>query len=331
MNHNGESIRCAIILAGGDGERLRPFVEELQSKYLPKQYVNFVGKRSMLEHTYDRARKLLARENIFTVARKVHLLLPEARGQLGKLPQHRVILQPQNKDTLPAILLALMAVQKKHPNANVIVFPADHFVLEEDLFMAYVTSAFNYIEREPEQMVLLGRIPDFQDSEYDYVLPKEDPKFSEIVTAKRFAERAGRVSAYWLVQRGALWNTSILAANVNTLLRAVRELAPDLHQSFQKIKPYLGTPSERRCMVELYVGMEPRNFLKDFLELLPPYDSSILKVLPFDEVLWSDWDAQERVMRVTMKTGDLRRLNRTTHNPESEFLNKDRPKVSVNR
>jgi mannose-1-phosphate guanylyltransferase len=57
---------CGLVLAGGEGQRLRPFVKRLRGDALPKQYVNFSGSRLMLEHTYSRAEKLIPRERLFT-------------------------------------------------------------------------------------------------------------------------------------------------------------------------------------------------------------------------------------------------------------------------
>jgi mannose-1-phosphate guanylyltransferase len=63
----GLPARCGIVLAAGEGKRLRSFVENLSGYALPKQYVNFTGKRSMLEHTFCRAQKMIPPERLFTV------------------------------------------------------------------------------------------------------------------------------------------------------------------------------------------------------------------------------------------------------------------------
>jgi len=66
--------RCGIILAGGEGERLRPFIRQLRGSVLPKQYVNLIGTRSMLEHTFSRVEKLIPPGQIFTVVSQNHQL-----------------------------------------------------------------------------------------------------------------------------------------------------------------------------------------------------------------------------------------------------------------
>ena len=59
IGHNDDEVFCGIVLAGGEGKRLQPFIKSLGKGTLPKQYVNFIGNRSMLEHTLKRAEKLM--------------------------------------------------------------------------------------------------------------------------------------------------------------------------------------------------------------------------------------------------------------------------------
>ena len=132
------SDRCGIILAGGEGERLRPFIRQLRGGLLPKQYVNFIGTRSMLEHTFHRTEKLIPPERLFTVVSRNHLSYPEVRQQLSSRPLDTVVVQPVNRETGPGILLPLMHIYKRFPESTVAVFPSDHFIVEEELFMAHV-------------------------------------------------------------------------------------------------------------------------------------------------------------------------------------------------
>lgn len=71
------SSRFGVMLAGGNGERLRSFIQRLRGNVLPKQYVNFIGKRSMLEHTFHRAERLIQTDRLITVVSRDHLKHPE--------------------------------------------------------------------------------------------------------------------------------------------------------------------------------------------------------------------------------------------------------------
>src|SRR3974377_1003893 len=104
MKHDAQTpVRCGIVLAGGEGTRLKRFIYQLRGSQVPKQYVNFIGNRSMLEHTFDRAERLIPGDRLFTVASRDHLQYPEARRQLLHRPIDTVVLQPSNKETGPAV------------------------------------------------------------------------------------------------------------------------------------------------------------------------------------------------------------------------------------
>src|SRR5713226_7466220 len=166
-----ETVRCGIILAAGEGERLRPFIQRLRLDHLPKQYVNFVGARSMLEQTFSRVERLIPPDRVFTVVSRDHLRYPEARQQLSGRPDGTVVLQPENRETGPGILLPLMHLYKRYPEAVVAIFPSDHFIAQEEIFMAYVDLALWAVERHPSYLVLLGVEPDEPEPEYGYILP----------------------------------------------------------------------------------------------------------------------------------------------------------------
>ena len=162
--------RWGIVLAGGNGTRLRDLVYRKRADYLPKQYLNFIGKRSMLEHTLDRAEKLIPAPNILTVIAREHLKFAEVKRQIAARPQECIIVQPENKDTGPGILLPLMHLHKRNPAAVVTIFPSDHFILEERVFMQHVEQAFRIVESDGGRMVLLGMEPNQPDPEYGYIL-----------------------------------------------------------------------------------------------------------------------------------------------------------------
>ena len=175
-NRVSSNALCGIVLAGGEGKRLRPFVHLLRKDLLPKQYVNFIGSRSMLEHTFNRAERLIPSERLFTVINEAHLKFPEVRRQIWKRPAQTLVVQPENRETGPGLLLPLIYLTKHYPNAVVAIFPADHFVLEEEKLMRYVHLAHQYVKNSPFQLVLLGIEPDREESEYGYILPEKTLK-----------------------------------------------------------------------------------------------------------------------------------------------------------
>jgi len=82
-----------IILAGGEGKRLQPFIRSRFGSERPKQYCPLFGDRSMLRHTLSRAERLIPPERLLTVVTRPHL--DYAREELHDRPRGTVIVQPR--------------------------------------------------------------------------------------------------------------------------------------------------------------------------------------------------------------------------------------------
>jgi mannose-1-phosphate guanylyltransferase len=292
------TCRCGIVLAAGDGVRLRPLVERLRGKALPKQYVSFVGTRSMLEHTFSRVERLIPANRLFTVVARAHLRYPEARKQLKSRPKGRVVVQPLNRDTLPGLLLPLLHLRRLYPDSMVAVFPSDHYVLEEDRFMRFVSLAFDAVERHPDRVALLGIEPDGPESDYGYVLPGggAHPIHSgELAQVSHFVEKPDAKRAEELIHLGALWSTSVLVFHTAAFLGLVERKLTGLLSGFLRIEEALGMPEENCVIEEAYRRMMPLNLSRDFLETLAPAEAARLSVLAARGVTWSDWGSERRI------------------------------------
>ena len=307
---------CGIVLAGGEGKRLRPFVHLLRKDLLPKQYVNFIGSRSMLEHTINRAGKIIPSERLFTVINEAHLSFPEVQRQIWKRPAQTMVVQPENRETGPGLLLPLMYLTKHYPKAVVATFPSDHFVLEEEKLMRYVHLAHLHVKHNPSQLVLLGIEPDRDELEYGYIVPEKtlDAAASPAPVAL-FIEKPDPAKARDLILKGALWNTMIMVCRAESLLRLVSEIEPNLYLRFQEIYEAVGTPVEKNAIREVYQQLAPVNFSKGLLEpYIQTHPSSVL-ALRVRDVLWSDWGTESRVMEVLRRTGHVGRLNGLPFHP----------------
>lgn len=301
----GPSTRCGIILAAGEGTRLQPFIRQLRGDTLPKQYVNFTGARSMLEQTYHRAERLIARDRILTVINPRHLEYPEVYRQLCYRPQGTVVLQPKNKETGPGLLLPLMHLHKRHPGALTAVFPSDHYIREEGLFMDHVDLAFRLIEEDPGKVILLGVQPHGPDPEYGYLLPGEKiPHLSPsgAQTVVRFIEKPEPRTAQELVRRGGLWNTLVMVFKAERLLDLIRKFVPELYRPFERIGAAIGESSELDIIEKIYAGLPSANFSKEVLEVLSLQEPSPIITLPVRGVYWNDWGSVHRLR------GDLNRI-----------------------
>ncbi len=294
------SVLWGLVLAAGDGRRLQSYIQKLLGENLPKQYVNFVGRRSMLEHTIHRAKKLISARQVVTIVSRQHLQFTTVQRQLARLSPKNVIVQPENRETLPGILLPLMHLYKRCSESIVALFPSDHFILEEDRFMDYVAQAARAVAHDPSRLVLLAIEPQDPETEYGYVVPRANDGHLSIWgtrSAVRFVEKPNAAMAHGLIESGALWNTMIMVFKVRTLLQLIEKLCPAVYLDFRRILPALGSANETEAVNEIYRTLEPMNFSKVFLERLAAVSPERISVLPVLQVFWSDWGSPERLLR----------------------------------
>lgn len=307
---SSSSIRCGIVLAAGEGKRLRPFIRRLRGDALPKQYVNFLGTRSMLENTFRRAEKMISPEHLFTVVSKRHLSHSEPKRQLSGRASGTVVVQPANKDTGPGLLLPLMHLNKRYPDSTVVVFPSDHFIVEEDLFMSHVEMACHVIERDPSSLVVLGMKPNNPEPEYGYILPGgEVDNLASFTIRKvlRFVEKPQSQIARELIMGGGLWNTMVMVFKAKTLLELVRLVSPALYRSFERIGNAVGSRREREVVEAVYQRLESVNFSRGLMEPFMRQQPVSLLVLPVRGVFWSDWGSEQRIVSTLPETSYLDR------------------------
>jgi mannose-1-phosphate guanylyltransferase len=296
-------IRSGIILAAGDGRRLQPYIYRLRGDALPKQYVRFGGRRSLLEQTIHRAEMLIPPDRLFTVVGRHHLAFREAAAQLIDRPPDTVIVQPANKETAPGVLLPLIHLNARYPDSVVAIFPSDHHISEDADFMGHVDLAFRAVERDPTQLVLLGIEPQAPDSEYGYMLPgrRATDDAGGVKRVVRFVEKPALDDAGRLIHDGALWNSFVMVVQTPTLLDLIRRLAPRLYQDFSPIRLAIGSGREQAVTEDVYQVLEPLNFSKGVLERMESDDPLRVTVLPVRGVSWSDWGSEQRLVSGLME------------------------------
>ncbi len=159
----------AVVLAGGNGTRLRRFLRQAIGSERRKQFCAITGTRSMLWHTWDRAARVVDPARIVTVltAGQEQYLDGEARwGVPGT-----VLVQPGNRETAPGLVLPLLWIARRDPGATAAVFPADQFVWREERFARSVRTALAAAESWPHRLTLLGVEAEGPETGYGWITP----------------------------------------------------------------------------------------------------------------------------------------------------------------
>ena len=126
-----------VIMAGGSGTRFWP----MSRKNNPKQLLNIIGEKSMLQITIDRLLKLKKIEDIFIITRSD--LAPQIKEHVNGIPSENIIIEPEGKNTAPCIALAALRIEEINENATMGVFPADHLVIGHKEFEKAINSAIH--------------------------------------------------------------------------------------------------------------------------------------------------------------------------------------------
>ena len=282
----------SIVLAGGEGERTRPFIEQWLGYSIPKQYCTFVGTRSMLQHTLDRADQLSHKDQKVTVVSRTHhrQVWPQFENQVAG----QVILQPRNCNTGAGIFLPLTYVLARDPQATVVIYPSDHFVFPEHRFVETVQRAIRATEILAERLIVLGVRPTSLELDYGWLevgAPIGWSSGSCVQQVKSFLEKPEALTALTAMAGDALWNTLVLVTKAETLWKLGWECFPEVMLRFVQLRKSIGTPQESQTLEAIYREMPPRNFSSDLLQRVP--DS--VGVMELEEVLWSDWGRPERI------------------------------------
>lgn len=293
-----EARTWAIVLAGGEGSRLRTLTTTRAGVSVPKQFCSLSGGPSLLRQTVERAAAFAPRERILVVVSAAHRSF--WRRQLADLPTENVVVQPENRGTAPGILLPALRIRGEDPGADVVVLPSDHYVADEATLREAFRGALRGLRSDPARIVLLGVTPDAADSQYGWIVP--GPIIGGATHAiDLFVEKPPAERAAELFDRGALWSSFLFACQVSSLLEAFELSEPCLLRAFTN-ESARGDAGEER-LEELYAKLAPADFSRDVLA----HVAHRLGVVAVPPCGWSDLGTPERVASVlSASSGKLR-------------------------
>jgi mannose-1-phosphate guanylyltransferase len=282
----------SIILAGGEGERTRPFIQQWLGYPKPKQYCTFVGNRSMLQHTLDRADRLGAPHQKITVVAQSH---QEFAGEaLGGQRAGQVILEPNYCGTAPEMFLPLTYVRAWDPSATVVIFPSDHFVFPENRFLEMVRRAIRGSRIFQDRLLLLGVRPTHLELDYGWMNVGGVLGWSGgscVRQVDSFVEQLDHIQALNAMAKGALWNTSVIVGKVSTIWRLGWQYVPVIMERFERLGKAIGSTHEGRMLRQLYQKMPILDVSSELLQRVPER----LGMIELEDVLWSDWEGSDRI------------------------------------
>jgi len=208
-----------VILCGGSGTRLWP----LSRKSYPKQFARLTGQETLFQASVRRlSGEGFARPIILTNS-DFRFIVAEQLAEIGVEPAV-ILIEPEGKNTAPAVLAAALWLSEKDPDANILVAPSDHVVPDVEAFHRAVLSGLEAAENG--DLVTFGITPDRPETGYGY-LERADKNIPGKLA--RFVEKPDLATANTMLAAGNfLWNAGIFLFSASAILKGFKTHAADM-------------------------------------------------------------------------------------------------------
>ena len=275
-------VLIPIILAGGKGERFWP----LSRQHHPKQFLSLDGSGlSLLQTTADRLLSVADGWQNLWVITASHLA-EGVRQQLPNLPEANLLVEPEGRDTAPAVTWATLAVSQRYGEAAVIgFFPADHWIDDRSGFEQTLKAGVALAE-QTGAIVTLGIHPTYPATGYGYIEQGESLGEFEQQPAyrvTRFTEKPDEATAAAFVESGRFsWNGGIFIFQAGVALEELQHYAPEVIQPLmtEGVTVYPQLPkisidyalmekTQRACVLPVHFGWDDLGDWNALARLLP--------------------------------------------------------------
>jgi mannose-1-phosphate guanylyltransferase len=281
----------AVLLAGGDGIRLRDLTMRIVGDDRPKQFCPIVGAESLLRQTRARLNPLFSGDRqVFVVSRAHERYYSQ---ELADAKSSLVIAQPMNRGTAVGIIIALVQIMQADPDAIVGFFPCDHHYSDDGLFRSIVRSATTIAERFPRSLVIVGAEADYEETEYGWIEPGLavlETEAKPLYRVNRFWEKPALPQARALLQSGCLWNTFVTIGSAAAFLELVSCEVPDVVLSVTRALA-------AKDLARAYARLRSIDFSRDILA----HQTKRLLVLRDSGSGWADLGSPSRVLGLLAK------------------------------
>ncbi|MHB1872908.1 MAG: sugar phosphate nucleotidyltransferase [Steroidobacteraceae bacterium] len=285
----------ALVLAAGDGSRLKSLTTGPSGTAVPKQFCSLFDGPPLLHEALRRAHALTTAAHTCAVVAEQHRRW--WTDALATLPVDNIIVQPRNRGTAVGILLPLLRILARDPDAQLVLLPSDHLVLHESVLAESLGVALQQLLRRPHETLLMGIEPEEADPELGYIVPGEGDGHGALTVA-RFVEKPNLAETRELIRAGALWNAFIVVSSGVALLERfqarIGPIVSALQVALDCERDYPGC----RALAAMYEALPSVDFSRDIVA----GQEDAFRVLSVPKCGWSDLGTPKRVEQA-LRTG----------------------------
>ncbi len=239
-------------MAGGIGSRFWP----MSTAEHPKQFLDVLGiGKTLIQMTFERLLGVSPVENIYVLTNTDYKNL--VLEQLPQLNPNQVLTEPERKNTAPCIAYAAAKIYSLNPDANLIVSPADHLIIQTENFTRTVLAGL--VSSEKGRIATIGIAPTRPDTGYGYIEfdASTDMQPNHVVPVQQFREKPDLETAQQFLNAGNFyWNSGIFIWKASTILEALRAFQPDLHRLFAGDLSNYNTSNEQEYVDKAFCHCE---------------------------------------------------------------------------
>lgn len=262
-----------VIMAGGSGSRLWPLSRQLN----PKQFLPLTGEGSMLQETLKRLEPLEHRAPLLICNEEHRFLVAEQVRQQG-VSDARILLEPEGRNTAPAIAVAALQAIAEEPDALLLVLAADHLIRDVEKFHESISHAQTLAEGN--HLVTFGIVPTHAETGYGYIQRGEELKDFGF-QVKRFVEKPDSNTAEdYLATGGYYWNSGMFLFSAKRYLDELERFQPAIVEA---------------CRAALAGASQDLDFTR--------LDAEAFKACPSDSIDYAVMERTEQAAVVPLEAG----------------------------
>lgn len=232
-------------MAGGIGSRFWP----MSRTDKPKQFLDFLGTgKTLIQQTFERVTRIVPKENVYIVTNTLYKEI--TLEQLTGITEQQVICEPSRRNTAPCIAYANHKIKKLNPDANILVAPADHLIIKEDVFADAVQKCFDFASNN-DALITMGITPTRPDTGYGYIqfINNDD----ELKKVKTFTEKPNHELAVQFIESGEFsWNSGMFIWNIKSISKAFESYLPNTTAIFAEGEEFYNTDKEADFIEKAY-------------------------------------------------------------------------------